>query len=760
MKDTANDSPRQQKQHLLRERRMIQAICCIVIFVLAVSFAFLLYSISKVLGESEQLICTQAEGVASEAASLLDNYARLCEILSVNQKVLRFAAYDGTESETVLTPESYDLSKDLNSLVSVYGQDINTLAIYFVRSDAVITMARQLTRENNHLFFDSYPELSPSVLQGIPASDRWAVHFGTDADRHHWIVRKVQVRGVAVAYIIVEFNLSQFVQRAAPNALLMAGSDSALLYASQDIDPEAYPAICNGSLSEQGFSLSGERYVSQLIPTRLPDVQVVVGVSAARIDHIRATFVLVVVAAGLIVMLSIAVLVRQLNIQILRPVEYLMETSHHKADSAPNAIHQIADDLVATRTANDQMRRERSNILPLALGRQLNHLIEASDTEEALLYAQSSLLLAGISDGEGYAAFAVSCVEDNKDFFKTMRVDPRLNSQGELFHSLLNNVLTDLLFLDFPGTVAPFRDDWFLVVVSCGSAADAEQIDSVVQTLLETYDSTFQAVLISTHTVWGATPQDFVRSVLAIEREISYLDFWGAERDASAEAGVPDTLPLYRKMIRKLFARLNIQDYASIPGLLDELFDQALPSGVEDVQVAKDRIYAMSALILAAIDEQVGSDHDFPAAQTFEQRLYHTGNLSDFKKELKSILNELIEYKKTQDMTSASSSRMEEVKQYILQHYTENELTAAAIAAEFRMSNSYLSRAFKEYTGSNILDYIQRLRVDKAKQLLQTESVRSAAQQVGFWDTQGLVRAFKKHEGVTPSEYKHMHENP
>ena len=152
-----------------------------------------------------------------------------------------------------------------------------------------------------------------------------------------------------------------------------------------------------------------------------------------------------------------------------------------------------------------------------------------------------------------------------------------------------------------------------------------------------------------------------------------------------------------------------------IPGLLDELFDQALPSGVEDIQVAKDRIYAMSALILAAIDEQVGGDHDFPAAQTFEQRLYRTGNLGDFKKELKSILNELIEYKKTQDTASTSSSRMEEIKQYILHHYTENELTAAAIAAEFKMSSSYLSRAFKESTGTNILDYIQRLRVTQPK---------------------------------------------
>lgn len=40
------------------------------------------------------------------------------------------------------------------------------------------------------------------------------------------------------------------------------------------------------------------------------------------------------------------------------------------------------------------------------------------------------------------------------------------------------------------------------------------------------------------------------------------------------------------------------------------------------------------------------------------------------------------------------------------------------------------------------------------------ELVKRRVQPVGFWDTQGLVRAFKKHEGVTPSEYKHIHGKP
>ena len=85
--------------------------------------------------------------------------------------------------------------------------------------------------------------------------------------------------------------------------------------------------------------------------------------------------------------------------------------------------------------------------------------------------------------------------------------------------------------------------------------------------------------------------------------------------------------------------------------------------------------------------------------------------------------------------------RMEEIRQYILAHYTENDLTAASVAATFQMSGSYLSRAFKD------------------SELLRTESVKNTAQKVGFWDTQGLVRAFKKHEGMTPSEFKRVHED-
>ena len=86
--------------------------------------------------------------------------------------------------------------------------------------------------------------------------------------------------------------------------------------------------------------------------------------------------------------------------------------------------------------------------------------------------------------------------------------------------------------------------------------------------------------------------------------------------------------------------------------------------------------------------------------------------------------------------------------------YTETVLNVSIVAEQFGISVSYLSRSFKEVHGVNLLEYIQRLRVDAAKKLLRDHSIKDVAQMVGFWDSQALVRTFKKYEGIGPGEYK------
>ena len=71
---------------------------------------------------------------------------------------------------------------------------------------------------------------------------------------------------------------------------------------------------------------------------------------------------------------------------------------------------------------------------------------------------------------------------------------------------------------------------------------------------------------------------------------------------------------------------------------------------------------------------------------------------------------------------------MDQVAAYIDSHYTDSMLSASALADEFHIGLSYLSRAFKERTGVGVLNYINRKRIDLAKRLLEREDMRVIAE--------------------------------
>lgn len=89
------------------------------------------------------------------------------------------------------------------------------------------------------------------------------------------------------------------------------------------------------------------------------------------------------------------------------------------------------------------------------------------------------------------------------------------------------------------------------------------------------------------------------------------------------------------------------------------------------------------------------------------------------------------------------------------EHYIE-ELSMQQIGELVDRKYEYLSLIFKKYSGITIMQYIQRLRIQKAKHLLLTggKSNREIAAEVGFQDPLYFSRLFKKIEGLSPSEFK------
>jgi two-component system, response regulator YesN len=96
------------------------------------------------------------------------------------------------------------------------------------------------------------------------------------------------------------------------------------------------------------------------------------------------------------------------------------------------------------------------------------------------------------------------------------------------------------------------------------------------------------------------------------------------------------------------------------------------------------------------------------------------------------------------------------VRQYIVDHYKDPNLSLAQISEAFDMNLKTLSRIFKEEFGEKFVDYLTKLRVDHAKAMLETttDSVQSIAENVGYLYPMSFIRVFKKSEGMTPGDYR------
>lgn len=84
-----------------------------------------------------------------------------------------------------------------------------------------------------------------------------------------------------------------------------------------------------------------------------------------------------------------------------------------------------------------------------------------------------------------------------------------------------------------------------------------------------------------------------------------------------------------------------------------------------------------------------------------------------------------------------------------------SKVTLNELAEMVQLSPYYLSRNFKEITGYSVIEYFNKIKIDKSKELFieGEKKVKEAAQALGFSDEFYFSRLFKRLEGMSPSEY-------
>lgn len=171
----------------------------------------------------------------------------------------------------------------------------------------------------------------------------------------------------------------------------------------------------------------------------------------------------------------------------------------------------------------------------------------------------------------------------------------------------------------------------------------------------------------------------------------------------------------------------------------------------------KVRIVSMQ-IALSALKQLIRDDAappgDIPSETALVDKLNKLETAEDMKNYVRDFTVRICE-RNNQKRASEPSKVVARIMEIIGRRYGEN-LTITDISKEIYLTATYLCLVFKHQTGMTINDYLTKVRMNKAIDLLKSspEKLGQICEMVGYNDPSYFCKLFKKYTGLTPSQYR------
>ena len=134
---------------------------------------------------------------------------------------------------------------------------------------------------------------------------------------------------------------------------------------------------------------------------------------------------------------------------------------------------------------------------------------------------------------------------------------------------------------------------------------------------------------------------------------------------------------------------------------------------------------------------------------------YSFPTMETWKAEFMEWLLSLHEHINSRFDTNKNQQKIKQAIDYIQQNY-DKDLNMAVVSNHISMNYSLFSYLFKEYTGSNFVNYLKNIRMEEAKKLLAETDLRinEISTRIGYDNEKHFMKLFKASLGVSPSEYR------
>lgn len=195
---------------------------------------------------------------------------------------------------------------------------------------------------------------------------------------------------------------------------------------------------------------------------------------------------------------------------------------------------------------------------------------------------------------------------------------------------------------------------------------------------------------------------------------------------------------------------LKTEVMTSIDDLIEEMKEH---KGLTSDNMLQSFIQLVGNTVKYLTDININVSNIFGHDYNIYQKLSSKETLDDISTWLKGFYSGILQYVSSIYEEEKSSSAS--VLDYIHKNFRLN-IDTTSIADGTGLSYSSIGRIMRNKTGKNVLEYINGLRIDEAKRLLQNTNMnlREIAANVGYNNDQSFLRFFKKYEGLTPGEFR------
>lgn len=282
----------------------------------------------------------------------------------------------------------------------------------------------------------------------------------------------------------------------------------------------------------------------------------------------------------------------------------------------------------------------------------------------------------------------------------------------------------------------------------------------LMQTLLQLTEG------ICTISIGIQSPLKFPESIPSAARQAaktSLLQFYfGTGRFYRSFDFKGQSLQIESRYYTDFYQAIRVPAIEAAKTLVEKITQQARASMDEDLNHVRN-IYFKLLMALYEVSRERNLIHslDQDDEKYLWQEIAAFSTLEELSDYLTTNLEEILDKSSSRGNASPLGRKIENIKAYIQQHFSEKELSVQSIADHVYLSHTYLCALFKKSTGCTVNEYITQVRMDRAKELLVNSDAKlyDIALQVGLTDPNYFCSVFKKHAGYTPSNYRERFSN-